>query len=233
MSRKNRDEAVVLCVDDEKPVLASLRRLLRDEPYRLVCIDKPRRALDLVRRHPVDLLVTDQRMPGMTGVDLVRAVQEASPETVCMVLTAFPDVAVILDRASLRIQKLLTKPWEGAHLKASIRELLGCGLFPAPADRIDCRGRTVADVLERVLHACASPDPAAPPPLIVLENLVELADSISSLLKKLAGIVADRDLRVTLDDASGHVATFVGLIGGGEQLRVVEGKREPVAWMGR
>ena len=64
-----REKHVVLCVDDDPSILDSLRRCLREEPYEVVTAETPERALEIVERGGVSLLLTDQRMPGMCGAD--------------------------------------------------------------------------------------------------------------------------------------------------------------------
>src|SRR5258706_11641352 len=120
-----RRKPAVMCVDDDPRVLSALRRLLRREPYELLTIDRPREALESIRKRPIALLVTNQRMPEMSGVELVEAVRARSPRTPCVILTAYPDRAVILERTSLRLERLLTKPWDGEELKKTILQLLG------------------------------------------------------------------------------------------------------------
>ncbi len=115
---------VVVCVDDDGRILASLRRLLRGEPYELLTTPDPHEALEWVRRRPVDLLITDERMPRMSGRELLRAVRVLRPETMLVVLTGFPDAALILERVRNAIERLFTKPWHDADLRQTIRDLL-------------------------------------------------------------------------------------------------------------
>src|SRR5579862_1802924 len=156
----SRLKHTVLCVDDELPVLSALRRLLRREKYELLTTNLPQEAMEWAGTRPICLLITDQRMPVLSGVELVKAVREASPSTTCVILTAYPDRAVVLERSTLHIERLLTKPWEGEHLKSTIRDLLQHHPIGGTTDqrnqrkealgkhslRIDCRGMTAADL---------------------------------------------------------------------------------------
>ncbi len=115
---------LLLCVDDDPAVLRSLERLFREEPVELLSTAEPEQALRWVEEHDVWLLVTDQRMPGMTGIKLVEEVLCRSPRTACVILTAWPlDTAVLPD--FLRdTYVLITKPWDGAELKSKVRQVL-------------------------------------------------------------------------------------------------------------
>jgi len=88
----------VLCVDDDAAVLAALRRMSRGEPYDLVTTDDPAEALEWIRGGTFDVLVTDQRMPGVTGAELAREARRVSPHMAVIVLTAYPDTALVLER---------------------------------------------------------------------------------------------------------------------------------------
>jgi len=115
---------LVLFVDDERPVLDSLRRALKSEPYELVTTQSPDMALAWIDEGRVSLIVADQMMPSMSGVDLLREVRARSPGTTCALLTAWPDTAAILERRRGGVERLLTKPWRSEELKATVRQLV-------------------------------------------------------------------------------------------------------------
>lgn len=114
----------VVCVDDERPALEAIKRLLRNEPYAVFALDDPQEALDCVRAVPVSLVLTDQRMPGMSGIELARAVRSESPDTSVIMVTAFPDAAPPrhLNRGLFR--RLFLKPVDGPELRKVIRSEL-------------------------------------------------------------------------------------------------------------
>lgn len=114
----------VVLVDDEPPVLASLQRVLRCEPYEVRATTDPRKALDWVGRGEVSLVVVDQRMPGMCGTDLAEEVRRLSPRTVRLMLTAFPGNALVQHGLAEEIQWLVSKPWNDDALRLAIRRLL-------------------------------------------------------------------------------------------------------------
>src|SRR5688572_29073482 len=86
---------VVLCVDDDPPVLAAIRRLLRHAPYEIVSASDPVEALALIGEREIDLVIADQRMPAMMGTELLKAVRERSPRTLGVILTGHADLTDI------------------------------------------------------------------------------------------------------------------------------------------
>ena len=115
---------VVLCVDDEPAILAALRRLLRNEPYELLTTDHPDRALRWVETRDISLVISDQRMPGMLGTELLAAVSQHSPSTARIILTAFPGSTASSPGLRLRTDCMISKPWDSTMLRRTIRQLL-------------------------------------------------------------------------------------------------------------
>lgn len=116
---------LVVCVDDEKPVLAALARLLRREPYDVHVTDDPEDALERVRSRPVSLLIADYRMPTISGTSLLQMVKATSPGTIRIMLTGYPEDAWIRAAEQQGLMRICTKPWDDAALKSLIRETLG------------------------------------------------------------------------------------------------------------
>jgi DNA-binding NtrC family response regulator len=115
---------VVVLVDDEPAILASIRRLLRDEPYELRATLDPYEALAWIERGTVSLIVADHRMKDLPGVELLRRVAQRSPATIRVMLTGYSGNAVVTDGLKGDIQWLVAKPWSNDGLKEALRELL-------------------------------------------------------------------------------------------------------------
>lgn len=113
----------VLCVDDEFNVLFSLRRLLNGEPYALLTTDNPLQALQYAEKVDVNLVIADQRMPKMTGTELIEPIRKRHPNTIFIILTAYPDDPGITNNIG-KINRLIRKPWDGFELRKTIIELL-------------------------------------------------------------------------------------------------------------
>ena len=119
----------VVCVDDEPLVNRALYRLLSREPYEVLVADTPRQALRYVKDYGADLVITDQRMPDMSGVELLREVRQVSPSTAGFILTAYPESVLADEPAEMPAPPIFTKPWDDETLRATIRDMLR---LPAP-----------------------------------------------------------------------------------------------------
>jgi response regulator RpfG family c-di-GMP phosphodiesterase len=116
-------EHTVLFVDDEVNILKAVQRLLRDQHMEVLYASRAQEALDLMNRHPVQVVVTDQRMPEMSGVDLLSAVRERHPDVVRMMLTGYTEMTIAVDAINRgEIFRLITKPWNDDELKATLRQ---------------------------------------------------------------------------------------------------------------
>lgn len=116
-------EGTLLLVDDEENILAALQRMLRREPYAVLTATSGAEGLALLAAHQVDVVISDQRMPGMTGTDFLRRVKEAYPETVRIVLSGYTELKSVTDAINEgAIYKFLTKPWDDDHLRANVTE---------------------------------------------------------------------------------------------------------------
>jgi two-component system response regulator HupR/HoxA len=116
------DEATVLIVDDEPRVLDSLEAVLAAE-FRVLRAAHGEEALRRLADQPdVAVIVTDYRMPGMTGVELLRHSRERTPDAVRIVLTAYTDVDSLMDAVNTgRIYHFIPKPWDPHELLLVVR----------------------------------------------------------------------------------------------------------------
>ena len=115
----------VLLVDDEKKILASLRRLLRREDYELITANCGPEALELLEADPVQLIISDYRMPGMTGVELLREVRQRWPDTLRIILSGYSEVSTIIAAINEgEIYKFISKPWNDEEIKLHVRRAL-------------------------------------------------------------------------------------------------------------
>jgi two-component system probable response regulator PhcQ len=111
----------VLLVDDEDFVRKALRRALRREPYDIDEADGPRAALALLETKPVDLIIADHLMPGMTGLELCRVVHQRWPDTIRIILTGHADQQAAIEAINRgEIYRFLTKPWDDVELKITL-----------------------------------------------------------------------------------------------------------------
>ena len=113
----------LLLVDDEPNILNSLSRLLRREGYQLLTAGSPAEAFVLLAKHTVHVVLSDQRMPEMTGTEFLSRVRQMYPETIRIVLTGYTDLESVTDAINRgAIYKFLTKPWSDDQLREQIRD---------------------------------------------------------------------------------------------------------------
>ncbi|MFM2066028.1 MAG: hypothetical protein RLZZ584_937 [Pseudomonadota bacterium] len=121
--RRAPRQRTLLLVDDEDNIVAALKRLLRREGYLIVTASSAAEGLQRLTEHEVDVIVSDQRMPGMTGVEFLHRAKELYPGTVRMVLSGYTELQSIIDAVNEgAIYKFLTKPWDDQRLRAHIAE---------------------------------------------------------------------------------------------------------------
>jgi DNA-binding NarL/FixJ family response regulator len=125
-SRWNRDP-VVLCVDDEPGVLSAVRRSLRNERCDVITAGSPEEALGWLEEVQVDLVITDQLMPGMPGTDLLKEVRKRSPTTARVILTAHRTPSMVRMGLEAGVDTFLYKPWNENYLVDTVRQILGLG----------------------------------------------------------------------------------------------------------
>lgn len=103
----------VLFVDDEKNILSALRRGLLREEYNKYYAQSGAEALDIMAQTAIDVIVTDMRMPEMTGLELLKEVNKKYPETVKVILSGYTQLPQILATINqVNIYKFITKPWD-------------------------------------------------------------------------------------------------------------------------
>ncbi|MFZ5511663.1 MAG: EAL domain-containing protein [Pseudomonadota bacterium] len=119
----NRPRRTLLLVDDEDNILAALKRLLRRDGYHIVATTDPTKAFELLAQHQVGVVVSDQRMPQMSGTELLREVKSLYPDTIRIVLSGYTDLKSVTDAINEgAIYRFLTKPWDDDQLREAIRE---------------------------------------------------------------------------------------------------------------
>lgn len=115
----------MLCVDDEKNILNSLQRLLRKEDYDLLTAGSGADGLEILGEREVHLVVSDQRMPEMSGVEFLTGVKEKYPDAIRIILSGYTDINSITEAVNRgHIYKFLLKPWNDDNLRIEIRQAL-------------------------------------------------------------------------------------------------------------
>jgi DNA-binding NtrC family response regulator len=115
----------ILVVDDEKLILNSIKHVLRSENYHLLTAQSGIEGLKLLKKHNVQLVISDQKMPKMTGVEFLKMVKVLYPEILTIMLTAHDETKIAIDAIDeVGVYKFILKPWENNDLKITIRRAL-------------------------------------------------------------------------------------------------------------
>ena len=115
----------ILCVDDEPFLLVSFRQVFKRERYTVLTAPGAKEALNLLAQQPIDVLITDQRMPGMTGLQLLREVRLLYPRVFRVLMTGHMDEKQLIEASTEEdVQRIIYKPWDVVELQSTFREIL-------------------------------------------------------------------------------------------------------------
>ena len=170
----------VLLVDDEPDILFSIKGLLRRE-FDLYTAESGAEALAILERQPIHVVMTDQRMPEITGVELMRRVKTEYPDAIRMIFTGYADIKAVIEAInSGGLFRYITKPWDPDELIATLHE--AANEYDAVVERrklsVDLRehlgrGKRLAEQLDGQATAVGA------------EELNRFIESSSDLLKRL------------------------------------------------
>lgn len=119
----NRRSGTVLFVDDEQSVLSALHRLFADREYRSIFCSSPIEALEVAKRERIWVVVSDNQMPGMTGIDFLSGLRKISPDTVRIMMTAYANLGVAISAINRsEAFRFITKPWDNDELLSLVDE---------------------------------------------------------------------------------------------------------------
>lgn len=116
------DRHTILVVDDEPDVVKSVQDLLRYD-YRVLGATRTKTAMEMLKTEPVQVVMTDQRMPEITGVEFLRQIQVDYPEAVRLLCTGYADIRAVIDAINKgSVYRYITKPWDPEELEAVIKQ---------------------------------------------------------------------------------------------------------------
>ncbi len=114
----------ILLVDDEQSNLQSLSRIMTREGYAVISAPDAKQGLELLRRHSVNVLLTDLKMPQMSGTDLLKAAKAVAPEVEVVIMTAYGTVENAVEAMKEGAYDFVTKPLKRAHIVGVVKRVL-------------------------------------------------------------------------------------------------------------
>ena len=112
----------ILCVDDEKSITSALYRLLRRDGYGILTADSGPEGLEVLAKNDVQVVISDQRMPEMSGIEFLQIIKERYPDIIRIILTGYTEVDSITAAINKgHIYKFFLKPWNNQNLQLEIR----------------------------------------------------------------------------------------------------------------
>lgn len=144
-------EHQVLYVDDEPAMINAVKRALYKEPYELLAAGSAEAALGVLADQPVDIVISDEQMPGMGGSDFLAIVRRKYPDTVQMLLTGRADLHLAIRAINVgEIYRFITKPFDPVELAIAIRQALQHKSLIVESRRLLRKVRQQTAVLQRL-----------------------------------------------------------------------------------
>src|SRR5512136_1337868 len=113
----------VLFVDDDKLLLEIARNLFRYQKIEILTANDSLAALEMLRRQDIAVVVTDNNMPGLSGVELLTRLKEIAPDTVKVLMTAYADLSCALSAINqCEVFRFVVKPWNDTELVTAVAE---------------------------------------------------------------------------------------------------------------
>ncbi|MDI1260013.1 HD domain-containing phosphohydrolase [Aquabacterium sp.] len=128
----------VLCVDDEPSILSAMKRLFRSSGHRILIAESGAAALALLESEPIDLIISDMRMPMMTGAELLLQVRTRWPDITRLLLTGYADIDSTISAINEgQIHRYIAKPWKDSEILGTVAEAFERKALIAEKNRLE------------------------------------------------------------------------------------------------
>jgi signal transduction histidine kinase/BarA-like signal transduction histidine kinase len=122
MVTTNEKKGQLLIVDDEPEVVKTLKRLFR-KMYEVYTATNAKDAVEIIETHKIQVIISDQRMPGVTGTDFFQQIKKEKPDIVRMILTGYADIQAVIDAINFgNVFRYMAKPWDPTHMITTVRD---------------------------------------------------------------------------------------------------------------
>jgi putative two-component system response regulator len=150
MSFDGKKAATVMFVDDEPWVLTALQRLFMDTEYNCIYCGSPAEALELAKKEKIWVVVSDNQMPGMTGIDFLSRLRMSSPDTIRIMMTAYANLGVAISAINRsEAFRFITKPWDNDELLSLVDEgIARYAMLTSMRSRDESHYRSLAQTVE-------------------------------------------------------------------------------------
>jgi putative two-component system response regulator len=119
------EKPLILCIDDEVNILKSIKRLFIDEDYMVLTTTQGEEGLEILKKEKVNVLITDQQMPGIKGIDIIKQARKISPQTVRIMITGYSDIDITISAINEgEIHRYIAKPWDNDQFKQVVKNAL-------------------------------------------------------------------------------------------------------------
>ena len=128
----------ILFVDDENQVLKAIRRIFMDSAYNIQCCESAEEALEIMSNMPIDMIITDMKMPGMNGTELLKITKQKYPKIIRLILSGYSDEQEVMYILRINLAKAyMFKPWSNDELLRIVSENLDEKEVQLPKEIID------------------------------------------------------------------------------------------------
>nr|WP_136251235.1 HD domain-containing phosphohydrolase [Ningiella ruwaisensis] len=223
------DKVTLLFIDDESSILRAMKRIFHDDKYKLVLADDGQKALKFMEQHPVHVVISDMKMPKMSGADFLHEVATRYPETYRIVLSGYADVETTLAAVNQgRVHRFMQKPWDNEDLIGAVnqgierhrlireREVLHKRLAKQNKQLIDLNQSLEGRVEQRTIQIKAAmqrAEQSAQSIRKVVFNILSTVPSTNSALAKKVSLLAEKTaLKLGLEKKQVQDISYAGLI---------------------